>query len=234
MLTDIHTTSNPVGLKMHLGKTKVMFNDHVTPTNITVAGTTIDQVDSYIYLGRKLTQNGDLLPEIKRRIALGWSAFGQVDNIMRSKKATMKIKRKVFNEYILPVMTYGSETWALSKSMETMLAVAQRKMERIMIGITLRDRRRNTWIRQQTKVTDVIATIRRSKHRWAGHISKLKDNRWTIRTTEWTPRDWRRPRGRPKERWHDDLIRHLGPRWPQLARDRVRWRDVREGFLLRE
>ena len=56
------------------------------------------------------------------------------------------------------------------------LAVAQRKMERIMLGITLRDQRHNTWIRQQTGVTDIIDHIRQSKHRWAGHVALLSSS----------------------------------------------------------
>ena len=58
-----------------------------------------------------------------------------------------------------------------------------------MLGITLRDRKRNTWIRQETSVSDIINAIRKAKQRWAGHIARLSDNRWTIRATEWTLRD---------------------------------------------
>ena len=68
------------------------------------------------------------------------------------------------------------------------LVIAKSKMERIMLGIILRDRKRNTWIRQETG--DIINAIRKVKHRWAGHIAWLSDNRWTIRATEWTQRDW--------------------------------------------
>ena len=50
-------------------------------------------------------------------------------------------------------MTYGYETWALNKTMMDKLAVAQRKMERIMLGTTLQDQRRNNWIRDQTKIS---------------------------------------------------------------------------------
>ena len=53
------------------------------------------------------------------------------------------------------------------------LAVAQCKMERIMLGIILRDRKRNTWIRQETGVSDIINAIRNAKHRWVGHIARL-------------------------------------------------------------
>ena len=69
--------------------------------------------------------DGDLLTEIRRRIALGWAAFGKVDNFMGSPKASIKIKRKIHDEYILPVIIYGSETWALNNAMMEKLAVAQ-------------------------------------------------------------------------------------------------------------
>ena len=187
-----------------------------------------------MYLGKTVTQAGDLLPEIKRRIALEWAAFSKVANIMKSRKASMNVKRKVHNEYVLPVMVYGCETWALKKAHMELLSVAQRKMERIMLGITLRDHKRNTSIRHQTRVNDIIDVTKTGIHGWVGHIARFKDNRWTKRATEWTPREWTRWQGRPKTRWRDSLIRHLGPAWPRIARDRRLWRQFREGFLLAE
>ena len=97
-----------------------------------------------------------------------------------------------------------------------------------MLGITLRDQRHNTWIRQQTGVTDIIDHIRQSKHQWAGHVARLQDNRWTIRATSWVPRRWLRQRGRPKTRWRDDLSRHLGTTWTRLAQDRHQWKLSRD------
>ena len=84
----------------------------------------IEKVDRYVYLGQSVTQAGDLLPDIKRRIALGWATFIKVANIMKSRKASMNIKRKVHNEYVLPDMVYGSETWALKKAHMELLSVA--------------------------------------------------------------------------------------------------------------
>ena len=126
----------------------------------------------------------DILPEIKRRIALGWAAFSKVANIMKS--------RKLHSEYVLPVMVYGSETWALKKAHVELLSVAQRKMERIKLGITLRDHKRNTWIRHQTCVNDIIYVVKKGIHGWAGHIARFNDNRWTKRVTEWTTGEWTR------------------------------------------
>ena len=116
MLTDIHLASKSVGLSMNLSKTKVMLNESATTSTVAVDGNTIEKVDRYVYLGKTVTQAGDLLPEIKRCIALGWAAFSKVANIMKSRKASTNVKRKVHNEYVLPVMVYGSETWALKKA----------------------------------------------------------------------------------------------------------------------
>ena len=183
-LESIHLASKPVGLSMNLSKTNVMLNETSITSTVTVDGNVIEKVARYVYLGKTVTQAGDLLPEIKRRIALGWAAFSKVANIMKSRKARMKTKRKIHNEYVLPVMVYGSETWALKKAHMELLSVAQRKMERIMLGITLRDHKRNTWIRHQTGVNDIIDVIKKGIHGWAGHIARFNDNRWTKRLTD--------------------------------------------------
>ena len=115
---------------------------------------------------------GDLLPEISfwKRIAPGWGAFGKLLNIMRSRKASKKIKKKINNQYILLVMTHSCETWALNNAMMEKLAVAQRKIERIMLGIALRDRKRNTWTRQETGVSKIINIIP-GKQRIEGQVT---------------------------------------------------------------
>ena len=234
MLQDIHDISKPVGLKMHLGKTKIMCNKHVNKDDVIVDGKKIEEVDSYVYLGQMVTKDHDQIQEMKRRIGQGWSAFCKLDNIMRDKNVPMRLKRKVFNECILPLMTYGCETWSLSNTQLEKLVTTQRKMERIMIGVTLKDRKSTEWIRKQSGLTDIIRSIRESKHRWAGHVARRRDNRWTIRITEWIPHGNKRPRGRPRTRWCDDLIQYVGPTWSHIARDRKLWQACREGFLLRE
>ena len=170
---------------------------------------------------------------MKKRIEQGWSAFCKLDNIMRDKNVPMRLKSKAFNECILPVMTYGSETWSLNTQLEKVVPT-QRKIERIMVRVTLKDRKSTNWIRKQNGVTGIIRNIRESKHLWAGHVARRSDNRWTIRVTEWIPRGHKITWGRPRMRWCDDLIRHVGLTWSHIAKDRKLWRACREGFLLRE
>ena len=90
---------------------------------------------------------------------------------MKNMKDTMNVNTKAHNEYVLPIMVYGSGTWALKKAHMEVLSVAQRKMECIMLGITLRDHKRNTWIRHQTGVNDIIDDIKTGIHEWPGHTA---------------------------------------------------------------
>jgi hypothetical protein len=68
------------------------------------------------------------------------------------------MKAKVFDQCVLPVFTYGTETMTLTKLSYNKLRITQRKMKRIMLGIRLLDRKGNYWIRSQIKVTDVVET----------------------------------------------------------------------------
>ena len=98
-----------------------------------------------------------------------------MNNIMRSRNANMKVKRKVFNKYILPVMTYGSETWALNHAMEETLSVNQRKMERIMLGITLRDRKRNIYRGRRRRHLHQTKQAQMGRTRGKAHRQQLDD-----------------------------------------------------------
>ena len=69
-LQGLHDISKPVGLKMHLGKTKVMCNKHVNKDDVIVDGKKIEKVDSYVYLRKMMTKDLDQVEEMKRRIGL--------------------------------------------------------------------------------------------------------------------------------------------------------------------
>ncbi len=133
---------------------------------------------------------------------------------------------KIYNQCNLPVLTYGSETWHLTKEQEQKLKSAQRGMERKMLGITWRGRKRATGIREQTKVEDILMTIKKKKWSWAGHIMRRTDNRWTKTVTEWQPRNSKRSQGRQRIRWRDEMAAFAGGRWSSLTSDRERWKGL--------
>ena len=105
-------------------------------------------------MGQKieLTKN-NLTADLSRRIFLVWSAFGRIQDVFKS-EIPNTIKARVFDQYVLPVLTYGIEPWALNKNYINRLQVTQRAMERRILNINLQDRINNTEIRKITKVKD--------------------------------------------------------------------------------
>lgn len=104
-------------------------------------------------------------------------------------------------------------------------------MERNILGITKRDRKRIEWIRQKTQVTDVIHRVKTLKWQWTGHLARRTDNRWITKITQWCPRNIKRPRKRPNLRWDHDIKKLTGTTWPRLANIRQQWAQLKEQYV---
>ena len=78
-------------------------------------------------------------------------------------------------------------------------------MERAMLGITMRDRHRSTRIRAKTGGKDIVQVVKKQKSRWAGHVAKMNDNRWTKRITDWCPYYDKRSKKRPDTSLRDEI-----------------------------
>ena len=97
-----------------------------------------------------------------------------------------------------------------------------------MLNITYRDRKTNIWVREKTKFTDVIELVKRRKWTWAGHVSRIRDNRWTLRIITWKPYERKRQRkaGEKLERRTRRLLQSY-----YLADDSARQTDVEAACL---
>ena len=158
--------------------------------------------------------------------------FGNLGFIFRDQELPTSLKKQVFNQCIVPVLSYGAETWTTTKKLEKKLRVTERAMERILIGVTRRDKVTNQNLRMKTNVRDIIREIKTKKWRWAGHLARQCANRWTLKVTNWTPRTCVRRKGRPSRRWSDELKEHAGVTWQRKAQNRLRWKIDEEAFLL--
>lgn len=229
MLQELQQVCAEVGLHINISKTKFMTN-LVPSGNILVDDKVIEMVDKYTYLGHEIRISRDNQTcELSRRTNLAWAAFGKLRDVLKG-DLPICLKRKVFNQCVLPVMTYGAETLTLTTVSANKLKRTQRKMERSMLGVSLRDHIRNEEIRQRTGVTDVIARIARLKWNWAGHLARLTDGRWSKRLLEWRPRADKRNRGRPPTRWTDD-IKRITTNWIQTAQNRREWAEKGEAYV---
>lgn len=231
MIQELNDASLRVGLEMNLDKTKIMTNMNGHNINITVNQTTIEQVGKYVYLGQEIRMGKENQTcEIFRRIKLMWAAYSKLDFAFKM-KISAEQKARIFDQCILPVLTYGAETWVFTRDIIDKLEVAQRAVERKLVGVTLRDRKTNEWLRQQSKVTDVTKRVAHLKWKWAGHVAR-KDGSWSKRLLEWKPWGEKRPQGRPQMRWKDDVKKVAGTKWIKTAQNREEWKLLKEAYTM--
>ncbi|KAK6751194.1 hypothetical protein RB195_002893 [Necator americanus] len=113
----------------------------------------------------------------------------------------MRLRAHLFNTTVLPALTYASETWALRKQEENVVSVIKCSVERVMSGVScftqIEKGLRSSSLRHRSKIRDAAAYAKESKIRWAGHMMRYNDNRWTRAVSDWIPRDIKRSAGRP-------------------------------------
>ena len=230
LVNELALVCSEVGLKMNIDKTKIMINEWTPEGCISAGNTQLQRVTEYVYLGQLINMKGDLKPEILRRIKLGWQAYGRHSSILKS-KMSVELKKTIYDQCILPVITYGCETWTLNEFIVRKLIVSQRGMERSMLGYTKKDRKRATEIRRTTKVTDIMERVNTLKWQWAGHVSRTKDGRWSKQVLDWSPIYQKRPKGRPPDRWDRSIKKTAGFNWQKEAQDRRKWKNLLGSFV---
>ncbi|KAK6739655.1 hypothetical protein RB195_008260 [Necator americanus] len=203
MLTEFDETCGCIGLQLNLQKTMFMRNGCVSDAPFMLNGTNISECTSYVYLGRELNMMNDLTPELGRRRRAAWGAYKKIEDVVKKTRNTW-LRAHLFNTTVLPVLTYASETWAFRKQEENAVSVIERAIERVL-GVSrftqVRDGIQSSLLRQRSKIRDVAAFAKESKIRWAGHVMRFNDNRWTRAVSDWVPRNIKRTRGRPPTRW---------------------------------
>ena len=106
--------SEKVGLKLSIQKTKIMAPGPITSWQID--GETVETVADLIFLGSKITANGDCSHEIKRCILLGKKVMTNLDSILKSRDITLPTKVHLVKAMVFPVAMYGCDSWAVNKA----------------------------------------------------------------------------------------------------------------------
>ena len=103
-----------VGLKLNIQKTKVMVAGPITLRQID--GETVETVADFIFLGSKITADGDCSHEIKRCLLLGRKVMTNLDSILKSRDITLSTKVRLVKAMVFPVVMYGCESWSIKKA----------------------------------------------------------------------------------------------------------------------
>ena len=114
LLMKVKEQSEKVGLKINIQKTKIMASGPTTSWEID--GETVETVSDFVFLGSKITADGDCSHEIKRRLLLGRKVMANLDSIFKSRDITLPTKVCLVKAMVFPVVMYGCESWTVKKA----------------------------------------------------------------------------------------------------------------------
>ena len=244
----LNKESEKFGLRINYSKTKIMpITRKQGPwQQLVIEGKEVEMVRSFKYLGSEIKAEGGIDAEIKRRKALAGSAFQRLkEKIFKRHDISLKTKIRVLNAFVIPVLLYGSETWALTQTMAKSLDALENSWLRRILRISYKEHTTTDSIRQRTGQTFVSKIIQKRRLKWAGHMLRMEEHRAAKMSWRYYPQG-RRPRGRPRTRWKDCLENDLKAAGlslqgkttgrnrktlEEVASDRVMWRQVIEASL---
>ena len=111
LLMKVKEESEKLGLKLNIQKSKIMASGPITSWQMD--GKTVETVRDFIFLGSKVTADGDCSHVIKRHLLLGRKAMTNLDNILKSRDITLPAKVHLVKAMVFPVVMYGCESWAI-------------------------------------------------------------------------------------------------------------------------
>jgi hypothetical protein len=228
MVEELQSASKKVGLELNMTKTKIINNSN--EDNYLLNGFKIEVIEDYKYLGQIISFKNRQSKEVDARVSAAWKSFWALKKFLLS-ELPIYHKRKLMDSIILPILTYGAQTWSLSKDNERKLCVEQRAMERKMLKISKTKHLTNEEIREKSKIKDVLVHAKTLKWNFCGHVQRLSDERWTKIVENWTPIDGKRKRGHQLKRWQDEIEGTGQGRWREKANNRNQWNNLRESFV---
>ena len=114
LLMKVKVESEKIGLKLNIQKTKIMVSGPITSWQID--GETVETVSDFIFLGSKITTDGDCSHEFKRCLLLGRKVMINLDSIFKSRDISLPTKVHLVKAMVFPVVMYGCESWTVKKA----------------------------------------------------------------------------------------------------------------------
>lgn len=230
LLLKMERVSLTFGLKINRTKTKIMIVDRVNDNSPEVTQiANCDVVQTYVYLGALISNNGGCVDEVKRRMAITRTAMEKLRKIWRNRNITKTTKVRLVRTLVFPIFLYAAETWTVRELEKGKIDALEMWCWRKMLGISWTDFRTNVSIIQELGITQRLSAVVQSRIlTYFGHVSR-RNNDSIERLVVQGKVEGVRSRGRSPMRWTDQVKSVVGNRVSDCARqsaNRERWREI--------
>jgi len=216
------------GLQINTSKTKVMTTTGAT-CQIRINEETLEQVDTFMYLGSAITRDSDCATEIRMRLAKGYAVATDLKRIWKSHDIKVTTKMELLRTLVWPVAIYGCEGWTMRKDEERRIEAFEIKCLRMIMQISWMEKRTNKWVLEKAGVErKLLGIVKERKMKYFGHIMRKEGSCLEKEIIQGTVPGGR-GRGRPRINWMDNIRTWTGRTQEDLIRmteDRRRWRNI--------
>ena len=208
LLMKVKEESEKVGLKLNVQKTNIMTSGPITSWQLD--GETMETMRDFIFLGSKITADGDYSHEIKRGLFLGRKAMTKLDSIWISRDITLPPKVHLVKAMISPVVMYGWETWTIKKAERWRIDASELWCWRRLLRVPWTARRSNQPIVKEISPEYLLKGLMlklKLKLRYFGHLIQRTDS--MEKTLMLGKTEGKRRRGRQRIRWLDGITNSM-------------------------
>ena len=134
------------------------------------------KVDHFKYLGVVVSADGSCEEEVRRRVQAGWQSWRRVSVVLCDRKLSVRLKGKIYKCAVRPAVLYDMETVVATERMVKKMKVAELKMVRWALGVTLKDKVRNEYIWGMAKIRRIGEKLRGERLKWFGHVKRREES----------------------------------------------------------